>query len=59
LRPPKKTAEEASAAFCDRCTAVTAPSTPTKEEFLRYGVRRPICALSFGVSLLSFQREPA
>jgi len=39
VRPPKKTAEEASAASCDRCTAVTAPSTPIKEELLRHGGR--------------------
>jgi glycosyltransferase involved in cell wall biosynthesis len=58
FRPPKKTAEDASAAFCNRCTAVTAPSTPIKNELLRYGVRRPIYILPFGVNLLLFEREP-
>lgn len=57
LRPTKRTAEEASAAFCNRCTAVTAPSTPIKEELLRYGVRRPIHIWPSGVNLHLFQRE--
>ena len=59
LRPPKKTAEEASAIFCNRCTVVTAPSTSIKEELLRYGVHRPIRVLPFGVNLSLFQQEPA
>jgi len=58
LRPPKKTAEEASAIFCNRCTVVTAPSTSIKEELLRYGVHRPIHVLPFGVNLSLFQQEP-
>lgn len=58
LRPPKKTAEEASAIFCNRCTVVTAPSTSINEELLRYGVHRPIHVLPFGVNLSLFQQEP-
>jgi len=59
LRPPKKAAERASAAFCNHCTAVTAPSTPIKEELIRYGVHRPIHVLPFGVDLSPFQRPAA
>jgi len=58
LRPPKKTTEEVAAAFCNRCTVVTAPSTPIKEELLSYGVHRPIYVLPFGVNLSLFQKEP-
>lgn len=58
LRPSRKAAEEISAAFCNRCTAVMTPSTPIKEELLRYGVHRPIHILPFGVNLALFQQRP-
>lgn len=45
LPPPRKTAEDVSAASCNRRTAVTAPSTPIKEELLRHGGRSaPSCS---------------
>ncbi len=56
LRPPKRTTEELTAAFCNRCTVITAPSTPMKEALLSYGVHRPIHVLPFGVNLELFQR---
>ncbi len=59
FRPPKKTVEEISAIFCNRCTAVTVPSTSVKNELLRYGVHRSIHVLPFGVDLSLFQRPPA
>jgi len=58
LRPPKKTTEELAAAFCNRCTAITAPSTPIKEELESYGVHRPIHVLPFGVDQELFRRPP-
>lgn len=58
LRPPRRTTEEIAAAFCNRCTVITAPSTPMKEALLSYGVRRPIHVLPFGVNLELFQRPP-
>jgi len=58
FRPPKKAAEDASAAFCNRCTVVTAPSTPIKNELLRYGVHRPIYILPFGVNLHLYENPP-
>ncbi len=59
LRPPKRTTEELTAAFCNRCTVVTAPSTPMKEALESYGVHRPIYVLPSGVNLDLFQRPPA
>lgn len=58
LRPPKTLVEQYSALICNRCTVVTAPSIPIREELLRYGVRRPIRVLPFGVDLSLFQQEP-
>ncbi len=56
LRPPRRLAEWASAAFCNRCDAVTVESTPIKEELLRYGVRVPIHVFPFGVNLRLFSK---
>jgi glycosyltransferase involved in cell wall biosynthesis len=58
VRPPKRAVKEFAAAFCNRCTVVTAHSTPIKEELLRYGVRRPILVLPFGIDLELFCRAP-
>ncbi len=58
LRIPKKATEVMSAAFCNRCTAVTAPSKPVKRELERYDVRRPIHVLPFGVDFSQFQQPP-
>lgn len=58
LRPPKKTTEELAAAFCNRCTVITAPSTPIKEELESYGVHRPIHVLPFGVDQELFRKAP-
>ncbi len=58
LRPPERETERIIAAFCNRCTAVTAPSTPIKEELTRYGVTRPIHVFPFGVKLALFHQEP-
>jgi glycosyltransferase involved in cell wall biosynthesis len=58
LRPPEKETGKIIAAFCNRCTAITAPSTPIKEELLSYGVYRPIHVFPFGVKLSLFQQEP-
>jgi len=58
LRPRERETERLVAAFCNRCTAVTAPSTPIKDELLRYGVTRPIHVFPFGVKLALFRKEP-
>jgi len=58
LRPPEREAGKIIAAFCNRCTVITAPSTPIKEELLSYGVHRPIHVFPFGVKLSLFQQEP-
>jgi len=56
LRPPRRMAEVLSAAFCNRCDAVTVESTPIRDELLRYGVRVPIHVFPFGVNLRLFSR---
>jgi 1,2-diacylglycerol 3-alpha-glucosyltransferase len=57
LRPPKRAAERYSALICNRCNIVTVPSTPIRDELIRYGVRRPIHMLPFGANLAFFQRD--
>jgi len=58
LRPPEREAGKIIAAFCNRCTLITAPSTPFKDELLGYGVRRPIRVFPFGVKLSLFRQPP-
>ena len=58
LRPPEREAGKIIAAFCNRCTLITAPSTPFKEELLSYGVHRPIRVFPFGVKLSLFRQPP-
>ena len=58
LRPPERETGKIIAAFCNRCTLITAPSTPFKEELLGYGVHRPIRVFPFGVKLSLFRQPP-
>ena len=58
LRPPEREAGKIVATFCNRCTLITAPSTPFKEELLSYGVHRPIRVFPFGVKLSLFRQPP-
>ncbi len=58
LRPPERETGKIIAAFCNRCTLITAPSTPFKEELIRYGVHRPIRVFPFGVKLSLFRQPP-
>ena len=58
LRPAERETGKIIAAFCNRCTLITAPSTPFKEELLGYGVRRPIRVFPFGVKLSLFNQPP-
>jgi glycosyltransferase involved in cell wall biosynthesis len=58
LRPRERETEKIIAAFYNRCTLITAPSTVFKEELLRYGVRRPIRVFPFGVKLSLFNQPP-
>lgn len=58
LRPPERETGKIIAAFCNRCTLITAPSTAFKEALLGYGVHRPIRVFPFGVKLSLFQQPP-
>jgi len=59
LRPREREAGKIIAAFCNRCTLITAPSTSFKKELLSYGVHRPIRVFPFGVKLSLFRQPPA
>ncbi len=56
IRPTRRMAERISAAFCNRCDAITTPSHAMRQELLRYGVQKPIYVLPFGVDLEPFER---
>lgn len=56
IRPTRRMAERISAAFCNRCDAITTPSHAIRDELLRYGVERPIYVLPFGVDIEPFER---
>jgi 1,2-diacylglycerol 3-alpha-glucosyltransferase len=58
LRPSPKIVGKVSVAFCDRCDAVTVPSTPMKEELISYGVKVPVHTLPFGLDMNDFAGEP-
>jgi glycosyltransferase involved in cell wall biosynthesis len=58
LRPRPQVVKRISRAFCNRCDAVTVPSTPMREELASYGVRVPIYVLLFGMDLEAFARPP-
>ncbi len=58
LRPREQETAKIISAFCNRCTLITAPSTPIKEQLLSYGVRRPITVFPFGVKLSLFRQPP-
>jgi glycosyltransferase involved in cell wall biosynthesis len=57
IRPPAKVAEKVSAAFCNLCSCVIAPSQKMKEELIRYGVSKPIFPLPFGIDKSEFEGE--
>ena len=56
IRPSRRMAERISAAFCNRCDAITTPSQAMRAELLRYGVTKPIYVLPFGVDIEPFER---
>ncbi len=56
IRPSRRLAERISAAFCNRCDAVTVPSTVMREELLRYGIHKPIYLLPFGVAVEPYEQ---
>ncbi len=58
LRPTRGMAERISAAFCNRCDVITAPSQKMRDELLRYGVRKKIHIWPFGPDLSEFEKEP-
>lgn len=56
IRPSRQMAERISAAFCNRCDAITVPSEAMRAELLRYGVHKPIYLLPFGVDMQLYER---
>jgi glycosyltransferase involved in cell wall biosynthesis len=58
LRPTPNMVARISAAFCNRCDAVTVPSNPMREELLSYGIEAPVYTLPFGMDLDDFAGEP-
>lgn len=56
LRPTRRMTERISAAFCNRCDAVTTPSRPMREVVLSYGVVKPVYAFPFGLDMADFAR---
>jgi 1,2-diacylglycerol 3-alpha-glucosyltransferase len=56
IRPTRRMAERISAAFCNRCDAITTPSHAMRAELLKYGVQKPIYVLPFGVDTAPFER---
>ncbi|MFQ6118159.1 MAG: glycosyltransferase family 4 protein, partial [Candidatus Bipolaricaulia bacterium] len=57
IRPSRWMAERVSAAFCNRCEAVLAPSRPMKAELEGYGIEKPVFALPFGVDEREFAQQ--
>ncbi len=56
LRLTPRMVERISAAFCNRCDAVTTPSRPMRQTLLSYGIVRPVYALPFGLDMSDFSR---
>lgn len=56
IRPSRRMAERISAAFCNRCDAITTPSVAMRHELLKYGVQKPIYIVPFGVDMEPFER---
>lgn len=58
LRPTPAIVGKISAAFCNRCDAVTVPSNPMRGELQSYGITAPIHTLPFGMDLECFAGPP-
>ncbi len=58
LRPTPAMVARISRAFCNRCDAVTVPSSSMKEELTSYGITVPIHTLPFGMDLEDFAGPP-
>ncbi len=58
VRPSEKLVGSVSAAFINRCDAVTVSTTPMVEELKRYAIRVPIHRVPFGMDLSMFQSPP-
>ncbi len=56
IRPTVRAAEAYSALLCNRCTAVTVPTSAIRDELIRYGVTRPIHVIPLGPHLPLFDR---
>jgi glycosyltransferase involved in cell wall biosynthesis len=57
LRPTRRMVIRSTAAFCNRCDAVVAPSDQMKRELEGYRIARPIYAGPFGLDEEEFSRE--
>lgn len=58
LRPSPRMVGSISAAFCNRCDAVTAPSSAMVDELRSYDVSVPIYLLPFGMDMEDFSGPP-
>ena len=58
VRPSERFVGSVSAAFVNRCDAVTVATTPMVEELRRYAIRVPIHRVPFGMDLSTFRAPP-
>lgn len=58
VRPSERFVGSVSAAFINRCDAVTVATTPMVNELRRYDIRVPIHRVPFGMDLSMFQEPP-
>ena len=58
VRPSERFVGSVSAAFINRCDAVTVATTPMVEELQRYDIRVPIHRVPFGMDLSMFAGPP-
>ncbi|MFH1609312.1 MAG: glycosyltransferase family 4 protein [Candidatus Bipolaricaulota bacterium] len=56
LRPPRRTVEQLSRTFCNRCDAIVAPSRQMEKELQAYGVTVPTYPIPVGVDEDDFAR---
>jgi len=59
VRPSERFVGSVSAAFINRCDAVTVSTTPMVEELQRYGIHVPIHRVPFGMDLSTFNVPPS
>lgn len=58
IRPSVRAAESYSALLCNRCTTITAPTSPIADELRRFGVRQPVHVVPLGPHLPLYEHPP-